>query len=104
MSRPLKIILYLVCIGAAVGFGIVTLKHYRRANQTAAAQQQKLDDAAGAEAAPATPGSTKSYSSMVTYGLLTFLAFGGFAVLLARDVSHFFAGKATYCSRGCFFR
>src|ERR1051326_7337873 len=43
----------------------------------------------------ATPaGSSPFYGKMVSYGLLCAAGFVGFAFLLARDVSHFFAHKA----------
>lgn len=44
-------------------------------------------------AAPVT-GSSPFYSKMISYGLLCCAGFVGFAFLLARDVSHFFAHKA----------
>jgi TolA-binding protein len=141
MSRPIKIVLYVVCITAAVWFGLKARDQFRRASVTKQARQAVLDDAASIEntnvlaantnfvsedtntvlvtndalagtnaiadtnvviansnvtvartGAAALP--TISYSRMISYLLICIAAFGGFALLLARDVSYFVAGRA----------
>jgi hypothetical protein len=104
MSRPVKVVLYIVCVLATVVFGYMTVRHLRRAGSASEAQQQKLDEAAvpaegqeaGATPKPVavTSGARANYSAVVSYGLLAVLAFCGFAALLARDVSHGVASKA----------
>jgi len=94
MSRPVKIILYVICISAAVCFGILAKNSLRQAGATSKTQAQKLDEAASTDNTQAARGPTQSYSKMVTYGLLCLAAFGGFAVLLAHDISRFVANRA----------
>ena len=141
MSRPIKIVLYVVCIAATIWFGLKARDEIRRAGSTKQARQAALDEASSIEntnvvaantnlvsedtnAAPITnealvstnavadtnavaastnaapkPSSAAalpsiSYSRMISYLLICVLAFGGFAVLLARDIAHFFAGRA----------
>ena len=123
MSRPVKIILYLVFITLAVWFGLLARENLLRATAGEKARAEKLDDAGTADstnapalentnlvalentnvpaalatnqvARTATSGTSPSYGKMIRYGLLCALGFIGFAFLLARDVSQFFANKA----------
>ncbi len=49
MSRPVKIVLYLACIAAAVVFGLKAKEQFRRAGVAKQVRQEKLDDAASIE-------------------------------------------------------
>jgi len=143
MSRPVKIVLYVVCITAAVWFGLKAREQFRKASSTKQTRQAILDEAASIEntnalaettnaiaestnlvATDTNEASTNSasaptnvvaaitnsatakpnvavagvpsvpYSRMITYVLLCGLGFVGLAFLLARDISHFVAGRA----------
>ena len=142
MSRPIKIVLYVVCITAAVWFGLKARDQFRRGSITQQTRQAALDDAASIENTNTLAASTNlvsedtnaiavntnealastntaadtnalaantnavaaradaaalpaiSYSRMISYVLICVAAFGGFALLLARDISYFVAGRA----------
>lgn len=136
MNRALKITLYAVFLGMAIGFGIAAKSSFRNAAAKEQTRQIRLDEASSIEstnplaeatnavteitnvlaettnatdevtntvvvknaAAPANPvavaGSSTSYGKMISYALLCLIGFAGFAVMLARDVSQFFANKA----------
>ena len=124
MSRPVKILLYIIFIVMAVWFGLLTRANLRQATAVEKARAEKLDEAGAVEGtnppalenpnpgalentnAPgaavtnqvatvtATSGSSTSYSKMIRYGLLACVGFIGFAFLLARDVAQFMANKA----------
>lgn len=141
MSRPIKILLYVVCVAATIWFGLRARDEIRRAGSARQARQAALDEAASIENTNAVGASTNllsqdtnapaitnetlvstnavadtnavaaatnaparapgraalppiSYSRMISYILICVLAFGGFAALLARDISHFFATRA----------
>jgi TolA-binding protein len=144
MNRPLKIALYIICVTAAVWFGLKAKAQFRRAGNARQAHQAVLDEAANIEntnivaestnavsentnavamatndatantnvaantnivttktnavAARANVGTaglrSVSYSRLISYVLICVLAFGGLALLLARDISYFVAGRA----------
>ena len=94
MNRPVKILLYVICITAGIWFGVQARNHLRQAGARSKTQVDQLEQAASTETTQAVRGSNQSISKLVTYGLLSFLAFGGFAFLLARDISGFLATRA----------
>ena len=141
MSRPIKIVLYVVCVAATIWFGLKARDEFRRAGATKQARQAALDEAASidntnvlaagtnlvsedtnavaitnealistnavsdtnavaantnATTTPSSAGALPSisYPRMISYILICVLAFGGFALLLARDISDFFATRA----------
>lgn len=132
MSRPLKLILYAVCIVAVIVFGSLTLSSYRQATKSSERRAAQLAaDGAGegtnvlaatnlppaatnltatngaltnlaatnlaagvVESAELAGASSRGFTRMVTYGLTLLLFFIGLAVLIAYDVSQFFASKA----------
>jgi TolA-binding protein len=63
-------------------------------NEPAVVTNTVIAKKAASPASTVTAGSTTSYSKMISYSLLCVLGFAGFAVMLARDVAHFFADKA----------
>lgn len=94
MNRPVKIILYVICITAGIWFGVQTRNHMRQAGASSKTQVEQLDQAASTENTQTARGSNQSISKLVTYGLLCCVAWGGFAFLLAHDLSRFAASRA----------
>ena len=127
MKGPVKIILCIVFVAMAVGFGLAARKNFREATATQRERAQRFDEATATEItnavaveatnaatlertnavtasitnaapvpvplAPTAGAYSRSYSKMISYGLLCAVGFVGFAFLFAREVAHFLAHK-----------
>ena len=93
MSRPIKIVLYVVCITMTVSFGVLAKQEFRKAAAAKEKRQQKLDDAASIENTNRVTETTNVLAE-ATNAVATNVAAAGETNGLATNVSSIPASRA----------